>query len=105
MREGWMRFRWPTRSAAAMPSSRIARSAAPWPAIQLKGILSALSSTSSCTVSMAATPRRSALARGEHPVDFGRIGFGGQAFAQRLVGHELRQFGQDIQVLLGGGLG
>src|SRR3546814_2125348 len=85
-----------------MPSSRMLRSAAPWPAIQLKGILSALSSTSSCTVSMAAALRESALARGEHPVDFGRVGFGGQGLAQRLVGHQLGKFGQDVQVLLRG---
>src|SRR3546814_9738579 len=69
----------------------MARWAVPGPAIQLNGMLWALSSTSSCTVSVAAALRGSALARGEHPVDFGRVGFGTQGFAQRLVGHQLGQ--------------
>ena len=47
----------------------------------------------------------SELAGGQHAVHRGRVGFAGQRFAQRLVGHELGQFGQDVQVLLRGGFG
>src|SRR5690606_22091485 len=101
MRPGWIRFRWPTRSAAPPPSEIRCWSAASLPAIQEKGIFSVLSRISSWMVSM--FRGRGARASQDQVVDFPRVRGLCQGLSDAGVGHQAGDAGQQVQVGLGGG--
>src|SRR5690606_17427515 len=100
MRDGWVRLRWPTRSALARPSLLVRFCSADCsPASQMKLMALALSRTSSCSVSMALFLCGGA---GQYAMDDGRIGFGGQRVPDVGIGHEPGNFGQQFKVGLRG---
>src|SRR5476651_666784 len=97
MRLGWIRLRWPTRAAASALLRRTGTGSPPRPLTQLKPSFAALASYSRamlvCSIGL---PCADVL------VQDARVICAGQLLAQFLVGKHLRQFGQNLQVLLGG---
>src|SRR5512143_298672 len=118
IRNGWMKFMWPTwpivgLSAASPVSTRLP----PWrPATHVmprRCWLSAKNfSTLTCRI-MAPSAltyvlpllRSRNLPAAEHVVDRLRVRRGGEALAERLLREHLREFGEELQMLLGGVLG
>src|SRR5258705_7870182 len=96
---GWVRLRWPISAAAAADSRRTAVRPSR-PATQASESASRLSSCSCATLTCSIR-----LPSGDDLVERRRVGGAGERLAQRAVAEHLRQFGEDLEVFLGGVLG